>query len=115
MRTIKIRDNNNWIIPRTYVRIGGVWVLSSNYVRYLGDWDNIPLLTNIIGLATTLTPLTGGSQYGKSVAIGNGRIVVGAPGYNYSSSAANSGLVSCSRYKIWNISGSGIKYNCRGC
>ena len=94
MRTIKIRDNNNWIIPRTYVRIGGVWVLSSNYVRYLGDWDNIPLLTNIIGLATTLTPLTGGSQYGKSVAIGNGRIVVGAPTYNYDDfPVTNSGLI----------------------
>lgn len=94
MRTIKIRSNNNWIIPRTYIRVGGVWVLSSNYVRYLGDWDNIPLLTNIIELATTLTPLTGGSQYGKSVAIGNGRIVVGSPGYNYDDfPVTNSGLI----------------------
>ena len=94
MRTIKIRDNNNWIIPSTYIRVGGVWALSNNYVRYLGDWDNIPLLTNIIELATTLTPLTGGSQYGKSVAIGNGRIVVGAPGYNYDDfPVTNSGLI----------------------
>jgi hypothetical protein len=94
MKIPKIRDNGQWIIPRTYVRSGGVWVLVDNFIRNAGDWDNIPFLTNVVELATTLTPLTGGSQYGKSVAIGNGRIVVGAPGYNYDDSpVTNSGLV----------------------
>jgi hypothetical protein len=93
MKIPKIRDAGQWIIPNTYIRVGGVWVLVDNFIRYAGDWDNIPLLANIIELATTLTPLTGGSQYGESVAIGNGRIVAGASGYNYSYSVANSGLV----------------------
>ena len=95
MRIPKIRDNGQWIIPHTYVRSGGAWILVDNFIRNAGDWDNIPFLTNVVELATTLTPLTGGSQYGKSVAIGNGRIVAGAPTYNnpYSSSATNSGLV----------------------
>ena len=51
MRTINIRSNNNWIIPRTYVRIGGVWVLVNNYVRSLADWGD----ELVIYITTTTT------------------------------------------------------------
>jgi hypothetical protein len=53
MRISKIRDNNQWIIPRTYVRIGGVWVLVNNFIRDAGDWGN----ELVIYVTTTTTNL----------------------------------------------------------
>ena len=40
MRIPKIRDNGQWIIPRTYVRSGGAWILVDNFIRNAGDWGD---------------------------------------------------------------------------
>ena len=55
MRIPKIRDNNQWIIPRTYVRIGGVWVLVNNYIRDAENWDNEVVVNEVVIYVTANT------------------------------------------------------------
>jgi hypothetical protein len=55
MRIPKIRDNNQWIIPRTYVRIGGVWNLVNNYIRDAGNWGDEVVLNEVVIYITSTT------------------------------------------------------------
>ena len=57
MRIPKIRYNNNWIIPSTYIRVGGAWVLVDNYIRDAGDWEN-ELIITISSTATNVNVQT---------------------------------------------------------
>lgn len=84
---IKVRSNNNWIIPNTYIRVGGAWVLANNYVRSLADWGNelvIYIITtttnvNLKSLFEAIYPGSWALTVPKRVVINSG-VIVGATG-----------------------------------
>ena len=108
---IKVRSNNNWIIPSTYIRVGGVWVLSSNYVRYLGDWAVIHILAannntaanqniNVQTLFESVYPGSWFSGISKRLIIDPGAIVGATDTSNYALNipSAFSGSVKIDNY-----------------
>lgn len=91
MRTIKIRSADNWIIPNTYIRVGGAWVLSNNYVRYLADWGNELVIyitatttnVNLQSLFEATYPGSWAQTAPKRVVINSGVIVGATDTSNY--------------------------------
>lgn len=85
-----IKDSSSWkCVDNIFVKESGNWrPVTTAWVKVNGVWKqmykSVCFANNIAELATTLVTLTNGAQYGLSVAIGNGRIVAGAPTHNYS-------------------------------
>lgn len=85
MAIVKVKDNNQWIIPRTYVRIGGVWVPAMTSIKGNGFWDAelviyVTANTNNLNVATLFNAIYPGSwtRTIKKRLIINSGVVIGS-------------------------------------
>ena len=82
---IKVRSNNNWIIPSTYIRVGGALVLANNYARSLADWGDELVIyitqtttnLNLQALFEAIYPGSWSRTVSKRLVINSG-VIVGA-------------------------------------